>query len=58
MYIQGGGVQVDLADIGSGAFPAEIAFLERQGVSRDLLVEASRIAEAAGVTADEALIRS
>ena len=58
MYIQGGGVQVDLADIGSSAFPGEIAFLERHGVSRGLLVEGARIAEAAGVTADEALIRS
>lgn len=43
---------------GSGALPAEIAFLTGHGVAPSLLAEAARLAATQGVAADEALLRT
>ena len=42
----------------SRALPAEIAFLERHGVSQELLGRAAALAASCGVAADEALLRA
>jgi hypothetical protein len=57
VYIQGGSGQSAFAETTVRSVPPEIAFLARHGVAAETLAEAARLAEAAGVPADEALIR-
>ena len=57
MYIQGGSGRLSSTETGARPVPPEIAFLARHGVADDILGQAARLAEAAGVSADEALVR-